>query len=373
VARYAALVAAGAITDDPAQRALATRLDQLDRALTERRLAAKSSPLGWFFASKASPPRGLYIHGEVGRGKTMLMDAFFGVAAPRRKRRTHFNEFMADVHERIHIARQSVSDRAKSPDPIAPVAAAIAEEVRLLCLDEFAVTDVADALILARLFEQLFARGLVLVATSNVAPDLLYREGLNRGLFLPFIEDLKRHTDVVELTARADFRLEKLGVAPVYVTPLGEAARLALDRAWHRLTGTNRGEPASLAMKGRVIRVPEADKGVARFGFADLCQVPLGAADFIKIARAFHTVLIDDIPVIGDDQRNEARRFISVIDEFYDNRVKLVVSAAAEPAALYTASDGEEAFAFRRTVSRLIEMRSTDYLAAPHGATGVAR
>ncbi len=275
---------------------------------------------------------------------------------------------MADVHERIHVARQSLSGEAKSADPIAPVAAAIAGETRLLCLDEFSVTDVADAMILSRLFGQLFARDLVLVATSNVAPDLLYRDGLNRGLFLPFVADLKAHADILELTARTDFRLEKLGRAPVYVTPLGPAARAALDRAWRRLTGTERGEPASLPMKGRAIRVPEADKGVARFGYPDLCKVALGAADFLKIARSFHTVLIDDVPVIGEEQRNEARRFISLIDELYDNRVKLIVSAAAEPAALYRGGDGEEAFAFRRTVSRLIEMRSEAYLAAPHGA-----
>ena len=220
------------------------------------------------------------------------------------------------------------------------------------------VTDIADAMILSRLFGEFFERGVALVATSNSAPEALYRDGLNRALFLPFIALSATETEVVELVARTDYRLEKLGRAPVYVTPLGKPADAALDAAWRRLTGTARGAPTALPAKGRLIAVPEAEKGVARFTFADLCEAPLGAADFLRIARAFHTVLIDRIPVIEDGRRDVARRFISLIDEFYDNGVKLVVSAAAEPDMLYAATDGEEAFAFRRTVSRLIEMRS---------------
>jgi cell division protein ZapE len=365
--RYAAMAAAGEIGEDAAQVALAGRLDTLNAALAERRLAAKGSALGWLFASRgraASPVKGLYIHGEVGRGKTMMMDEFFKIAAPRRKRRTHFHEFMADVHERVHVLR-SRPEAARGIDPILPVAARIAEETRLLCLDEFAVNDIADAMILSRLFACLFERGLVLVTTSNVPPDELYENGLNRGLFLPFIALLKRHADIVDLTARTDFRLEKLDAAPVYVTPVDRAA---LDRAFKALTGVAHGHEAALPNKGRTIRVPEAARGVARFSFADLCEAPLGAGDYLRIALAYHTVIIDGVPVLVAERRNEARRFITLIDTFYDHGVKLVVSAAAEPSGLYLGEEGNEAFAFRRTASRLVEMRSKAYLAAPRPA-----
>jgi cell division protein ZapE len=372
VARYTALVAAGEVTRDPAQLALARRLDQLEDALAERRLATKGSALGWLFAGKAKqqPVRGLYIFGSVGRGKTMLMDAFFAAAVVRRKRRTHFHEFMTEVHERIHAAREA-SRGGKGPvDPIAPVAAGIAETTRLLCLDEFAVEDIADAMILSRLFEALFTRGLVLVATSNAAPEDLYRDGLNRGLFLPFITVLRQHVDVIELAARTDYRMEKLGGAPVYLTPLGPPARAALDRIFRGLTGADRGEPATLEVKGRKVKVPQSARGVARFAFADLCEAPLGTADYAALARAYHTVVLDDVPVIADGRRDVARRFINLIDVLYDHGVKLAASAAAEPEALYRAPTGEEAFAFRRTASRLTEMRSSAYLAAPRAAPG---
>ncbi|MEO8669243.1 MAG: cell division protein ZapE [Bauldia sp.] len=367
-ARYADLVTAGTFSDDPAQRSLAERLDRLNAALAERRLARKGSALGWLFAGKAADVRGLYIFGEVGRGKTMLMDEFFAIAAPQRKRRVHFHEFMADVHDRIEAARQAGKNgNGRQPDPIAVVVAQLAGEIRLLCLDEFAVNDIADAMILSRLFAQLFERGLVLVATSNSAPDDLYPGGLNRGLFLPFIAILKRHVDIVELAARTDYRLEKLGRLPVYVTPLGVPATAALDAVWQRLTGTDHGRPASLPIKGRSIAVPQAEKGVARFAFAELCETPLGPADFLKIARSFHTIIVDNIPVLRDEEQNTVRRLISLVDTLYDNRVKLVASAAAAPDALYRATDGEEAFAFRRTVSRLMEMRSAEWLALAHG------
>lgn len=365
VARYRALVAAGELVTDPAQLALARRMDQLEEALAERRLASKGRALGWLFAGKGKPVRGLYIHGGVGRGKTMLMDAFFAAAVVRRKRRTHFHAFMTEVHERIHAARQAsrIGGNGRA-DPIAPVAADIAEATRLLCLDEFAVEDIADAMILSRLFEALFARGLVLVATSNAAPEELYRDGLNRGLFVPFIDILRRHVEVFELAARIDYRLEKLGGAPVYITPLGPSARAALDRIWTKLTATERGEPTAIEVKGRRVTVPQAARGVARFRFADLCEAPLGTGDYAAIARAFHAVVIDDIPVIADGRRDVARRFINLIDVLYDNGVKLAVSAEAEPEGLYGAPTGEEAFAFRRTASRLSEMRSEAYIAA---------
>ncbi len=360
--RYRELVAAGAISDDPAQAAVIGRLEALNRALAGHRTTSRSGLIGRFFSARASAPRGLYIHGEVGRGKTMLMDEFFALADAVPKRRVHFNEFMGEAHERIHVFRRRLDG-----DPIAPVAALIAHEVRLLCLDEFQVEDIADAMILSRLFERLFAAGTVLVATSNVPPDALYQGGLNRNLFLPFIALLKHHADIIHLDAATDYRLGKLAGTPVYVTPLGGSATAALDRLWRALTGSERGEPAALAIKGRRIAVPEAARGVARFSFADLCEAPLGAGDYLRIAQSFHTLVIDDIPVIGAERRDVARRLILLIDTLYDHRVKLIASAAAAPAALYTAASGEESFAFRRTVSRLIEMRSEAYLGAAHG------
>jgi cell division protein ZapE len=236
------------------------------------------------------------------------------------------------------------------------------------------VTDITDAMILSRLFGRLFERGLVLVATSNSPPEELYLNGLNRSLFLPFVDLLRRRAEVVHLAAERDYRLEKLGEASLYVTPFGAAADAALDRLWLGLTGTEHGQPAELPMKGRTIAVPEAEKGVARFSFDDLCRKPLGAGDFLKIARSFHTVLIDRIPKLRDGERNAARRLISLVATFSDHRVKLAVPAEAEPAELYTASEGTESQSFARTVSRLIEMRSQDYLALPHGRScGEAR
>ncbi|MBN9011233.1 MAG: AFG1 family ATPase, partial [Rhizobiales bacterium] len=271
--RYEALAAAGDVTRDPSQLALLKRLDRLNGELAERRLARKDSSLGWLFGGKARAPlKGLYVWGDVGRGKTFVMDEFFAVAAPARKRRAHFHEFMADVHDRIHALREAAkAGNGKAGDPIVPVAGQIAEETRLLCLDEFMVTDIADAMILSRLFGELFARGLVLVATSNTAPDDLYRDGLNRALFHPFIEILKRHVDVVALNGTVDYRLRNLAEAPIYVTPLGPPARAALDAAWKRLAGGH-GSPAVLEVKGRRLAVPEAGRGVARFPFAALCE-----------------------------------------------------------------------------------------------------
>ncbi len=365
--RYRQLVATGAISDDPAQAAVIGRLDALNRALVAQKTAIRGGLIGRLLGAHRSTPRGLYIHGAVGRGKTMLMDEFFALTDAVPKRRVHFNQFMGEVHDRIHVIRRTLDG-----DPIAPVAAMIAHEVRLICLDEFQVEDIADAMILSRLFERLFAAGIVLVATSNVPPDELYRGGLNRSLFVPFIAVLKHHADIVHLEAATDYRLGKLAGTPVYVTPLGSAASAALDRLWQALTGTERGEPAALSYKGRRIVVPEAARGVARFAFADLCEQPLGAGDYQRIALSFHTLVVDGIPVIGGERRDVARRLILLIDTLYDHRVKLIASAAAEPAALYAATSGEESFAFRRTVSRLIEMRSAAYLGAAHGLVAPA-
>ena len=367
---YAALVAAGEIERDPAQEAVVAMLVQLETRLATHRLARKSSSLGWLFGSQEpkEPIKGLYLYGEVGRGKTMLMDLFFAASPVLRKRRAHFHEFMADVHERVHIWRQQLKrGEVEGDDPIAPVAAAIADEAWLLCFDEFHVTDIADAMILGRLFTRLFEHGVVVVATSNVAPDDLYRDGLNRGLFLPFIALLKRYMVVMRLDARTDFRMEKLADAPIWHVPDDAPADAAMDRAWRRLTGGDHGAAHEIINKGRVIHVPCAARGVARFSFADLCERPLGALDYLKLAHEFHTLLIDHIPVMDFSRRNEAKRFIALIDTLYDQAVKLVASAAAEPEALYQGEHGAEAMEFRRTASRLYEMRSDSYLALPHG------
>jgi cell division protein ZapE len=368
-AQYAARVTAGKIDRDAAQQAIVDRLVQLERELAERCLARKSSSLGWFFGSREPEPiKGLYIFGDVGRGKTMLMDLFFAASSVPRKRRVHFHEFMAEVHERVHVLRQ----RAKlgeigADDPIGVAASAIAEETRLLCFDEFHVTDIADAMILGRLFKRLFELGVVVVATSNVPPTELYKDGLNRALFLPFIALIEENMEVRQLDARTDFRLEKLAGVPVWHVPADRAAEAALEQAWQRLTAGHAGEPQDLLVKGHTIRIPRATMGVAWFSFEDLCQQPLAAADYLKIAREYHTVLLEHVVVMDYERRNEAKRFIILIDTFYDNAVKLIASAEAEPDALYRADEGFEASEFKRTASRLIEMRSEAYLALPHG------
>ncbi len=368
------MVSAGQIEADAAQSAAVQHLNTLVDRLGQTRLARKSSALGWLFGARAETPqalKGLYIWGAVGRGKTMLMDLFFSYVPAQRKRRVHFHDFMADVHSRVHEWRQLARDgKVKGSDPIAPVAEALADEAWVLCFDEFAVNDIADAMILGRLFTALWERGVVVVATSNVDPKDLYKDGLNRALFLPFIAELQNRMDVLKLEARTDYRLEKLSGAPVYHTPLGPKADEAMNAAWSRLTGIAPERPVSLTVRTRKVEIPAAAAGVARFGFEDLCNRPLGASDYLMIAREFHTVIIDRIPVMDYARRNEAKRFIILIDVFYEHHVKVVASAEAEPQKLYTATGGRELFEFERTISRLIEMRSEAYLAAPHGRVG---
>ena len=369
--RYAALVAAGKIEANSGQAILARQLTALERRIDQHRLARKSSALGWLFGKREQagvPLKGLYVYGEVGRGKTMLMDLFFETSAVVRKRRVHFHEFMAEVHERVHVYRQELKNGETSElDPIQRTSAAIAEESWLLCFDEFHVTDIADAMILGRLFTRLFELGVVMVATSNLAPSDLYKDGLNRALFLPFIALLERQCEVVRLEARIDFRLEKLTGVPTWYVPDDAKADAALDEAWRRLAGGHAGAPHQLMVKGHAVRIPKAAMGVARFSFSDLCEQPLAAIDYLRIAHEFHTVILDHIPVMDYARRNEAKRFIILIDTLYDNSVKLLASAQAQPDELYTAAEGYEANEFKRTASRLIEMRSQAYLGLPHG------
>lgn len=367
---YAEGVQAGRIEPDAAQLALLERFDDLIDRLARPPARPSVAPLARLFGRKREPEpvRGLYVWGSVGRGKTMLMDMFFDAAPVAAKRRAHFHAFMADVHSRVHLWRQEKkAGRAKGDDPIRPVADLLAKEAQLLCFDEFTVTDIADAMILGRLFEALFVRGVTIVATSNVEPARLYEGGLNRALFLPFIATLADRMEVVRLDARTDFRLEKIGGAPVYYTPAGAEARRAMDRLFEALSGRARGAPTSLEVLGRTLEVPEAASHVARFSFDDLCRRPLAAVDYLALAENFHTVFLDGAPVMAQHMRNEAKRFINLIDTLYDQHVKLIISAEAPPTGLYTGDYGREAFEFERTASRLIEMQSESYLALPHG------
>jgi cell division protein ZapE len=352
--RYRDAVSSGELKFDAQQERAIRKLRTLSEALRKYRPGRRL-----FFTTR--PPRGLYLWGDVGRGKSMLMDLFFETATFTSKRRVHFNAFMVDVHARIHTERQS----GKNEDEIASVARVLAEDAHLLCFDEFQVVDVADAMILGRLFEQLFARGVVVVTTSNVVPDRLYEGGLNRQLFLPFIDLLKSRLDVFALTGPTDYRLHRIGGMNVYLTPLSPEADAAMDAAWLRLTGERNPSPVSLTVLGRQVRVPRAARGAARFKFEDLCVQPLAAPDYLAIAQNFHTVLIDHIPELAPSQRNEARRFILLIDTLYDMGVKLICSAAVAPERIYPEGDGSEVF--RRTASRLVEMQSEDYLARGHG------
>ena len=366
--QYHHLVASGAIEADPAQASAAEGLAVLEGRLSTYKPVRKQGLFGRLFGDKEEPPRGLYVYGEVGRGKTMLMDLFFQHCPVENKRRAHFHEFMAEVHERIYGYRQAMA-RGEIPesDVIGLTAQAIFDEAWLLCFDEFHVTDIADAMILGRLFAKLFELGTVVVATSNVAPEDLYKGGLNRALFLPFIAQITEHMDVLRLDARTDFRLEKLVGVKMWLVPPDDEAEALLNKAWRRMTGNAPCKPRDIAIKGRLLHVPCSSDGVARFSFADICEKPLAASDYLRLAHDYHTILIDRIPVMDHADRNAAKRFISLIDALYDNAVKLMASAEADPMSLYLAAEGNEANEFKRTASRLIEMSSESYLALPHG------
>lgn len=297
----------------------------------------------------------------MGRGKSLLLDLFFECAPVKKKRRAHFHEFMQARHA---FLRQARANRGADQDELITLAAKqVADEARLLCFDEVQVSDIADAMILGRLFERLFAEEVVVVATSNRGPDDLYKNGLNRQLFLPFIELIKANLESIELAGPQDFRLRQLMAAPVYYRPLGPAADEAMDRAWARLTQSAAPHPVVLDVQGRTLRVERQAAGVARFTFDELCARPLGPADYLEIAERFHTILLEQIPQLTPSMREEAARFRTLIDALYEAKVKLVASAEAEPAGLYPA--GDQSFEFERTASRLMEMRGESYLALP--------
>lgn len=360
LARWQAAVDAGTIRADAHQERVARQLDALHRELGGYRPPRHAAGIFNFFKKdkKRPAPRGLYIHGSVGRGKSMLMDLFFAGVAVERKRRVHFHAFMAEIHDRLHRLRQ---DKGSVTDPLPVVAAEIADAAWLLCFDEFVVNDIADAMILGRLFQALFDEGVVVVATSNFAPKELYKDGLQRDRFEPFIAMIESRLEVMTLDGPTDYRLARLAGRPVYHVPLGTEADRAMDAAWDDLTDESPGQPAEVSVHGRRVAVPRAAHGVARFGFGDLCAKPLGASDYLALAGRYHTIMIDRVPLLGPANHNEARRFITLVDALYEAKTKLVMSAEAEPDHLYP--EGRGAFEFQRTASRLSEMRSADYLA----------
>jgi cell division protein ZapE len=362
--RYRALIHAGELRPDADQTAAVAVLDRLAEELDEssrrgsliRRLAGLAEP----------PPGGVYLWGGVGRGKSMLMDLAFETIACEPKRRVHFHEFMIEVHERLRVERAR-----EEGDPIAPVAEAIADDARLLCFDEMVINNAADAMILSRLFAHLLEAGVTVITTSNRPPSDLYLNGLNRELFLPFIALIERELEVVPLNGPVDYRLERLGGMPTWYVPNGPAATAALAQAFFRLTDYPVEDRAKVPAEelglpgGRTLLVPKSLKGVAVFSFRRLCGEARGASDYLAIARRYHSVILVGIPRMGPENRNEAARFVTLIDALYEHKVKLLAAADAEPQSLYTAGDG--AFEFARTASRLIEMQSEDYLALGHG------
>lgn len=365
LARYDALVESGELTADPDQRAAAERLDSLQREL--ERAAPSGGLFSKLFAGKAKRPQGVYMWGGVGRGKSMLMDLFHTTLDIPEKRRVHFHAFMQEVHE----AMREVRKRAEG-DPIPPVAERLSQGVRCLAFDEMVVNNSADAMIMSRLFTQLICeRDVVIVTTSNRVPGDLYKDGLNREHFLPFIDLIEAELDVLPLNGPTDYRLERIGGLATWHAPLGEEATAEVREAFFRLTDFAPEDAEHVPSEDlpvgakRSIHVPKSLKGVGVFSFKRLCAEARGAPDYLAIARAFHTIILVGIPRMGPENRNEAARFVTLIDALYENRVKLFATAAATPEELYPAGDG--AFEFERTVSRLNEMQSDEYMALGHG------
>lgn len=367
---YRARVAEGALDPDPSQAAAAERLQALWQRLRGYDPQPEPISAGSVFlrllrrkAAEAMPdaPKGLYLVGEVGRGKSMLMDLFFDAAEVPRKKRLHFHRFMQNAHAKVHAWKRA---HPETSDPIPPLADNIAAEAALLCFDEFQVNDIADAMILGRLFQALFHRGVVVVATSNVRPDDLFKGQPGRDAFLPFIDLIKQRLDVLLMDGGRDFRRERMRGLRTWHVPADARADRALDEAFATLTGGAAAGPVTLTVMGRPVRVPLAADGVARFDFDALCGTPLGPGDYLAIANAFHTVLIDGIPRLSPANFDEARRFITLVDALYDQRVKLIASAEAQPDQLY--ERGEGAKMFERTASRLDEMQSQDWMELEH-------
>lgn len=367
--KYDTLVAEGVIAADPAQAAAILKLEDL--AAQVEGYAGQMGKQGWaarlgIGGRKQKPPKGLYFWGGVGRGKSMIMDLFYESVAVEQKQRVHFHAFMQEVHRRVHAFRtaQKAGKVSDEKDALNALARIIVDKAWLLCFDEFHVTDIADAMILGRLFDALFDLGVVVVTTSNRHPKDLYKDGLQRDRFLPFIDMFMERLQVEELVSARDYRLERLQGMEAYVSPLGPEADTKLEGDFTALTVGALVRPVSLDVNGRTIDVPRAAEGVAFVTFEEMCAQPLGPGDFLALASRFHTVIIKGVPKLGPHNRNEAKRFVTFIDALYEAKSKLICSAAVPPVALYTEGDG--AFEFERTVSRLMEMQSVDYLALPH-------
>ncbi|MEM6824273.1 MAG: cell division protein ZapE [Pseudomonadota bacterium] len=349
---YATLVAEGRLTADPAQEAVLPELDRVRRAIEEAG-PTKGGFMG-LFSKPPEPVKGLYIWGGVGRGKSMLMDFFHATVDTKRKRRVHFHRFMQEVQAGLHQARKTGVD-----DAILPVAKEISESLRLLSFDEMQITDIADAMIVGRLFERLFADGVVVVTTSNRVPKDLYKDGLNRQLFLPFIDLLSKNLTVHELASPVDYRQNRLEGAQVYFHPADGSAREAVSAIWTTLTGGRRHRALVLTVKGRDVEIPYYRNGVGRASFWDLCARPLGPADYLAVADALRVLILEDVPILSSENYNEAKRFVTLIDALYEARVRVIMSAADAPERLYL--EGEGSFEFERTASRLREMQAADW------------
>jgi cell division protein ZapE len=363
IERYRRFLVDGLITPDSAQALAVEKLQILANRIAHYTPPQKTDFFSFFTRRRGEVPKSLYIFGAAGRGKTMLMDLFYETVAITQKRRAHYYEFMADVHARLAIARRDAKE-----DPIFIVAKSVAAEARILCLDELFVIDIADATILNRLFSTLFEAGTIVVVTSNAHPRDLYKDGRNRDLFLPFIDLVEENMELLQLEAARDYRLEQLGQSRLYFTPVDAAAQAAMDDLWRKLTF---GEPCRsevLTVLGHELPVPRASFGAARFEFASLFEKPFGPQDYLALARHYHMIFVDGIPVMRPDARNAARRFITFIDTLYDRHTGLIASAEAEPDRIYRTGDGAEHF--ERTASRLIEMRSAEYLSKALQANG---